>query len=77
MGERMSSGKPAMEEALSRAGRYQKVRENLEIKEIVVGSGKRCQHYILVRNPKQAERDRKIREDIIAHIKEELRSLRC
>lgn|SRR5690554_3668449 len=39
VGERMRSGKAGVEQALSRPGRYQKVRPNLEVKEIVVGTG--------------------------------------
>ncbi len=76
MGEKMSSGKPEVEEALARPGRYRKVRDNLEIKEIIVGDGEARHRYVLVRNPEQAERDCKIRKDIIAHITEELRNLR-
>ena len=72
----MSAGKPEVEQALSRSGRTQGIRENLEIKEIVVGDGEARKRYVLVRNPQQAERDRKVREDLIAHIEEELRGLR-
>ncbi len=57
VGEKMSSGKPSVEEALSRPGRYREVRDNLQIKEIVVGAGEARQRYVLVRNPQQAERD--------------------
>jgi len=56
-GERLAAGKPAVEEALSRRGRYHKVRDNLEVKEIIVGDGAARQRYILVRNPEEAERD--------------------
>ena len=38
-GERMRAGTKTVEEALSRAGRYQQVRDNLEVKEVVVGEG--------------------------------------
>ena len=76
VGEKMSAGKPEVEEALSRSGRYQGVRDNLEIKEIVVGDGEARKRYVLVRNPRQAERDREVREDLIAHIEGELQNLR-
>ena len=76
VGEKMSAGKPEVEEALSRSGRYQGVRDNLEIKEIVVGDGEARKRYVWVRNPRQAERDREVREDLIAHIEGELQNLR-
>lgn len=74
-GERMRSGKAVVEEALSRPGRYQTVRENLEVKEIVVGDGQARVRCILVRNPKEEERDRAAREKILKRIKEELAHL--
>lgn len=74
-GERMQSGKPAVAEALSRPGRYQKVRPNLEVKEIVVGDGERRQRFILVRNPEEEARDRQKREDILRALEAELRGL--
>ncbi len=76
IGEKLRSGKPEVEEALSRKGRYRKVQDNLETKEIVVGTGEARHRYVLVRNPKQAERDRARREAILREIEEELRSLR-
>ncbi len=76
VGERMSSGKPAVEAALSTPGRYQTVRDNLEIKEIIVGKGEARQRYVLARNPKQAERDKAQREQVLEKLKDELNSLR-
>jgi transposase len=76
IGEKLRSGKPEVEQALSRKGRYRKVQENLETKEIVVGTGEARHRYVLVRNPKQAERDRARREKILKRLEEELRSLR-
>jgi transposase len=75
-GDRMACGKPAVEEALSRQGRYQKVRQNLEIKEIVVGDGEARHRYVLARNPEQAKRDRAHREQILEEPRRELDSLK-
>jgi transposase len=75
-GERMASGKPAVEEALSRQGRYQKVRDNLEVKEVVVGDGEARKRYILVRNLREAERDRARREQTLNELEQELESLK-
>jgi len=74
-GERMQSGKPAVEEALSRAGRYQKVNDRVEVKEIVVGDGEARQRFVLVRNPREEERDRAERERILKELEQELEGL--
>jgi hypothetical protein len=75
-GERMRSGKPTTEAALSRPGRYQTVRDNVEVKEILVGEGEGRERYILVRNPQQATRDKARREELLAIIKAELDAAR-
>ncbi|MEA4883914.1 MAG: IS1634 family transposase [Clostridia bacterium] len=76
-GERMRSGMESVEEALSRQGRYRTVKENLEIKEIVVGDGEARTRYVLARNPLEAERDRRNRECMLDILKERLRDLKC
>jgi hypothetical protein len=67
-GERMRAGKKTVEQALARAGRFRQVRDNLEVKEIVVGEGERRTRYVLVRNPAQVARDREERERTIDRI---------
>lgn len=74
-GERMRSGKPVVEEALSRPGRYQTVRDNLELKEIVVGDGEARVRYVLARNPREEERDREARDRTLKRLREELAHL--
>lgn len=74
-GERMRSGKALVEEALSRPGRYRTVRDNLEVKEIVVGNGEARARHILVRNLKEEQRNRAAREKILKQIREELAQL--
>jgi len=74
-GERMRAGKPVVEEALSRAGRYQQVRDNLEVKEIVVGEGEARTRYVLVRNPAQVARDREDRERTLERIEATIAAL--
>lgn len=75
VGEKLRSGEERAEQALARAGRFKAVRENLEVKEIVVGDGEKRTRYVLVRNPEEAERDRRSREAIISRVNEELRSI--
>ena len=72
VGEKLRGGKADTVEALSTAGRYQKVKDNLEVKEIVVGDGEARKRYVLVRNPQQAVRDQEQREKMLARLKEEL-----
>lgn len=74
-GEKLRGGKAVVETALRRPGRYKAVRDNLEVKEIVVGAGEARVRYILVRNPQEAERDRRQREDTLRRLREELAAL--
>lgn len=74
-GEKMRSGKPEVELALARAGRYKKVKDNLEVKEITVGDGEKRIRYVLARNPGGAKRDRAERDAIVRRIEEELSHL--
>jgi hypothetical protein len=76
-GERLRAGKKTVEAALSRAGRYQVVRDNLEVKEVLVGEGEARRRYVLVRNPAQVERDREERELILTRLEHELERLPC
>lgn len=74
-GERMQSGKASVEAARSRPGRYQRVRDNIEVKEVVVGDGEARKRYVVVRNLKEAARDKAKREDILRRIEEELKAI--
>jgi hypothetical protein len=47
-------------------GRFHQVRENLQVKEIIVGDGESGKRFVLVYNPKEAERDRIRREQHIS-----------
>jgi transposase len=74
-GEKMRSGKEDTQTALSTKGRYRVVRDNLHIKEIIVGTGEGRKRYILVQNPKQALRDKEKREQLLDRLQEELKQL--
>lgn len=74
-GEKMRSGQPLIEEALSRAGRYRTVRDNVEIKEIVVGEGEARRRFVLIRNPHEADRDQQRRNEALTALRAELRAL--
>jgi len=74
-GEKMRAGKAVVEAALARPGRYQKVRDNLEVKEVVVGEGEARRRYVVVRDPAQVARDREQREKKLKRIEQALSRL--
>ena len=60
------------QEALSRQGRYQSVRDNLRVKEVRVGEGDAAKRFIVCHNPAEAERDKAARDDTITRLQAEL-----
>lgn len=68
-------GTEVVEEVLSRPGRFREARENLRVKEVWVGSGERRRRYVVCFNPREAERQKKHREVVLAELREELASL--
>lgn len=79
LGERLRSGNELIEKALTRGGRYKRVRGNLEVKEIIVEHGSDKRRYVLAYNPVQAERDKASREKILTRLQTEIDALnaRC
>jgi hypothetical protein len=69
---RAGSVKEVKEEVLTRAGRFKKVANNLQVKEVEVGDGELRRHYFVCYNPKEAERQRRHREDVLQELREEL-----
>ena len=59
-------------EVLSQPGRFTTFTDNLQAKEVVLGDGERRRRYILCFNPKEAERQRIHREEIVGMLEEEL-----
>ncbi|NJP39432.1 transposase, partial [Bacillus luteus] len=76
IGERMHAGKKDVEEALSKRGRFQVIRENLHVKEAIVGDGEARKRYVIAYNPDEAARDRMKREQIVASIEAQIDALR-
>ncbi len=60
---------------VTRPGRYQKVAENLEVKEVTVGDGERRRRYVVCFNPQEAERQRRHREQILEELGAEVAGL--
>ena len=68
LGCRMRRQKEVSEEVLARAGRYQPVADNLEVKEVRVGE----RRYVVCRNPQEAARDAAVREAILEKLRQKL-----
>src|SRR5829696_2801568 len=69
-GMRMRDGNALVEQALSRQGRYQQVRDNLRVKEVRLEATD--QRFVICHNPEQAERDKLQRQQAAARIQAEL-----
>ena len=71
---RMANVAEIKRDVLSKRGRYTVFNDNLHAKEVIVGDGVRRKRYILCFNPKEAERQEKHRQDVIACLERELES---
>jgi hypothetical protein len=60
---------------VTRPGRYQKVADNLEVKEVTVGDGERRRRYVVCYNPQEAERQRRHRQQALDELGAEIESL--
>jgi len=69
---RMSSVSEIKQSVLSKRGPYTVFKDNLHAKEVIVGDGERRNRYILCYNPKEAERQRKHRLELIELLEYEL-----
>jgi len=64
--------------ALARAGRYRTVADNLRVKEVQVapggdgdgGDGARAQRFVICHNPEQADRDQRVRTNLVTHLEQ-------
>lgn len=75
-GEKMSAGKPTVEAALAHSGRFKTIRDNLEVKELVIGDGEARVRYVLVRNLAEVKRDAAIRNKHLETLAQELAKLK-
>jgi hypothetical protein len=66
LGCKLRKNKEVREQILTCGGRYQKVKDNLEVKEVLF-DGRR---YVVCRNPEEAKKDEAVREAIIAKLKD-------
>jgi len=70
VGEKLRGAEPDNQEALSHPGRFRTVRDNLEVKEVVLGEGSGKRRFVVVRNPEQAKRDRTVRTRLLERLTE-------
>jgi transposase len=75
LGEKLRDNQEIHQEVLAKRGRYLKIRENLEIKEVIIGGGEKRRRFILVHNPEEAKKDKATREKILARIEKSLKEL--
>ncbi len=73
--EKLRDSQREHQEVLSHRGRYQKVEENLEVKEVINGEGERRRRFVLVYNPEQANKDKATRERTLERLREALSAL--
>jgi hypothetical protein len=67
IGEKLRSGSPEVKAALSRQGRYTEIAENMRVKEVRISDTDR---FVICHNPEAAERDRHMREQLVAQLAE-------
>ncbi len=66
---RMASVKEIKEEVLANTRRFRKLTQNLHAKEVIIGEGVRQRRYIVCYNPKEAQRERQHRKQVIKDLK--------
>lgn len=76
IGEKLRDSQEVHKEVLAKRGRFTAIRENLELKEVVVGDGERRRRFILVHNPEEAGKDKVTREKTLKKIAEALKSIK-
>jgi transposase len=78
IGERMRLGRDGRPHpALGRPGKFRKLENGLEIKEVVVGGDSVArQRFIVMFNPQEAEHDKETREDILRDVVSRLEALK-
>jgi transposase len=74
LGEKLRQG-TENRAALARAGRYQRVEEGLEVKQVWVGDGETRRRFVVCRNLEEARRDEARREQALERLGEELEAV--
>ena len=69
-------GSEVVKEVLGRPGRFSPVGENLEVKEVWVGTGIRKRRYVICRNPLEVKRQSEYRATVLEQLEAELATLK-
>jgi hypothetical protein len=72
IGEKLRGDSAEAKAALARQGRYHTVAGNLQIKEVRVDDGTMRDRFVICRNPDQADRDKAVRDQLIAQLEHEI-----
>jgi transposase len=70
IGEKLRGDNREAQAALSRQGRYHSVAGNLRVKEVVIDDGTMRDRFVVCHNPEQAERDRFVRDQLLAQLRD-------
>lgn len=65
-------GTEVVKDVVSRPGRFQKIKDNLEVKEVRV----KDRRYVVCFNPQEAERQRRHRKELLEELEEQIRGLK-
>jgi hypothetical protein len=71
LGEKIRSGSPAAQAALSRQGRYAHVADNMQVKQVQLADT--ADRFVICHNPDQATRDAAIRANLLAQLEEAIK----
>jgi transposase len=72
IGEQLRGESKEAKAALARQGRYQTVAGNLQIKEVRVDDATMRDRFVICRNPEQAERDERVRDQLVKQLEQEI-----
>jgi len=72
---KMRGGDEVSKLVMTRAGRYHVVRDNLRVKEVLVGNGERRRRYVVCHNPQEQARQRQHRDTLLQLLAQELATL--
>ena len=75
LASKMRAGDEVTKEVMTRAGRYHAVRDNLRVKEVIVGDGERRRRYVVCHNPQEEARQVQHREKLLELLAAELATL--
>ena len=72
VGEKLRSDSKEANAALARQGRYRTVEGNLRVKQVRIDDGTHRDRFVICHNPERAQRDRAMREQILARLQEQI-----